>query len=79
MSIQTDISYLDEYDTIKDILGIPVHIGDTILGISGHNRFIEVVNKIHSNSLLSESENVYFVQNFIKIDDIINNNKEYFV
>lgn len=65
--------------SLKDILGIPVYVGDTILGISGINRTVEVISYINHDSVSTENGGTFFVGNFIKIDDIINNNKEYFV
>ena len=64
---------------IKDILGLPVKVDSNILGISGSERNIEVVLKITSNSILTRSGKVYFLGNFICIDDIINTNAEYFI
>jgi len=64
---------------IKDILGLPVSVNSSILGISGSERNIEVVLKITNNSILTRSGKVYFQGNFICIDDIINANAEYFI
>lgn len=63
---------------VKDILGIPVYIGDTILGISGIERNIGVITSTNYDSVSCKNK-TYFLTNFIKIDDIIINNREYFV
>lgn len=62
-----------------DLLGIPVHVGDAILGISGIERKVEVVTYIDDKSVKTESGNVYFLNNIVGIEAIRKEYAEYFI
>jgi len=66
---------------MKDLMGIPIYVGETILAISGIDRTIEIIESINevTNSILTEEGNVYFSGNILGVEDIKNNNAEYFV
>ncbi len=66
-------------EQIKDILGLKTEVGDTILGISGSERTVHEVEKISSNAIYTTNHKVFFIGNFIRINDIISKNAEYFI
>ena len=57
---------------IKDLLGIPTHIEDKILYITGIDRKIAVVKEIHSNYIKTDDGQICYRSNFINIEPIIN-------
>ena len=62
-----------------DLLGIPVHIGDVILGISGIERRVEVISDINDKAVETKSGNVYFLDNILGIEPIRKEYAEYFI
>lgn len=63
----------------RDLLGLPINPGDTILGITGIDRKIHTVKEVFGNYLMTENGSRYMCQNVLVIDDIIKANAEYFV
>lgn len=62
-----------------DLLGLPLEIGDTVLCISGADRKVEKVAEINYQSILTESGQVYFLNNVLRINNILEDNAEYFI
>jgi len=80
-----DINNVKKTDNkITDLLNIPLNIGDTILGISGIEREVCTITEFDDISngqatIMTQEGHAYFSGNVVKIDDIIDNNAEYFV
>lgn len=62
-----------------DLLGIPVKVGDVILGISGVERTVEVVKNINDKAVETESGHTYFLNNIVGINPIRKEYAEYFI
>ena len=62
-----------------DLLGIPIHIGDVILGFSGIERTVEIVADINDKAVETKSGNVYFLNNIVGIEPIRKEYAEYFI
>lgn len=62
-----------------DLLGIPIHIGDVILGLSGIERTVEIVANINDKAVETKSGNVYFLNNIVGIEPIRKEYAEYFI
>lgn len=56
---------------LDDLLGLPLEIGDTVLCISGTSRTIEKIKEINYESILTETDQVYFLPNVLRINNII--------
>jgi len=80
-----DINNVKKMDNkITDLLDIPLQVGDTILGISGIEREVCTITEFDDISngqatIMTNEGHVYFSQNVVRINDIVEQNAEYFV